>query len=219
MCCLFCQVFSALLLSRGANQRQRLGFESIAGYLGVLGKRPAEHKLVPNRLTLIFARPGELCGTNRQATDWFWSIDITYSFRKKMRWFSLSKMWGKQFRAWFPVAFCHVRDENSAELHHAPVEFNSCLVSLKKWRLEAGCINTTSFAWCCNGTLWNTCMRVTFPLSVIFAIILIVNWEDGPAKDSMQWTCTPLPIGSLHVYPLPSTQLLLMPPSLTTHLF
>lgn len=66
MCCLFCQVFSALLLSRGANQRQRLGFESIAGYLGVLGKRPAEHKLVPNRLTLIFARPG-----NRQATDWW----------------------------------------------------------------------------------------------------------------------------------------------------
>ena len=29
------------------------------------------------------------------------------------------------------MAFCHVRDENSAELHHAPVEFNSCLVSLK----------------------------------------------------------------------------------------
>lgn len=99
-CCLFCQIFSALLLSRGANQRQRLGFESIAGYLGVLGKRPAEHKLVPNRLTLDFCEARGIVW-HEPPSHGLILKHWTYSFRKKhMRRFSLSKMWGKQFRAW-----------------------------------------------------------------------------------------------------------------------
>ena len=52
----------------------------------------------------------------------------------------------------------------------------------------------TSFAWCCNGTRGNTCIRVTFPFLHLTAIPAVcpsflrsfwANWEEGPVKESM----------------------------------
>ena len=68
----------------------------------------------------------------------------------------------------------------------------------------------------CNGTRWNTlCIRVTFPscLSVIFAIILSQlrrrSWQRKYAMNLRVCQLVPL------VYPLPSTQIWFVLPSLT----